>query len=47
MNNPEHPEQRMLVIANRTCPCDALADEVASRARVVSSHGVEEAAFAA
>jgi GABA permease len=26
MNNSEH---RILVIANRTCPCDALADEVA------------------
>lgn len=27
-----HTEQRILVIANRTCPCESLADEVASRA---------------
>ena len=33
MNSTAHSEQRILVVANRTCPCDALADEVASRAR--------------
>jgi GABA permease len=37
MNNLEHSEQRILVIANRTCPCDTLADEVASRARDASA----------
>ena len=34
MNNPG---QRILVIANQTCPCSALADEVAWRARGTSA----------
>jgi hypothetical protein len=37
MNNLEQPERRILVIANRTCPCDALADEVAWRAQGASA----------
>lgn len=37
MNNLEHSEQRILVIANRTCPCSALADEVARRAHDASA----------
>ena len=37
LNNLNNSEQRILVIANRTCPCDALADEVASRARDASA----------
>jgi hypothetical protein len=32
MNGRERPERRILVIANRTCPCPTLADEVARRA---------------
>lgn len=32
MSNAEQAAPRILVIANRTCPCDALADEVAWRA---------------
>jgi GABA permease len=32
MNGRERPEHRILVIANRTCPCPTLADEVARRA---------------
>jgi GABA permease len=32
VNTFEHPEHRILVIANRTCPCSALADEIARRA---------------
>ena len=36
-NSPEQSDQRILVIANRTCPCDAVADEVASRARDASA----------
>jgi GABA permease len=32
VNDPEHPERRILVIANRTCPCSALADEIVRRA---------------
>lgn len=37
MSNAEQPATRILVIANRTCPCDALADEVAWRAHDVSA----------
>jgi GABA permease len=32
MKNLEHSEHRILVIANRTCPCPVVADEVARRA---------------
>jgi hypothetical protein len=32
MNPVAQPERRILVIANRTCPCPTLADEVARRA---------------
>jgi hypothetical protein len=31
MNGREQPERRILVIANRTCPCPTLADDVARR----------------
>jgi hypothetical protein len=31
MNELEHASRRILVIANRPCPCPALADEVARR----------------
>jgi len=37
MNTPDQSEQRILVIANRTCPCNALADEVAERTRDASA----------
>ena len=36
MSNPGQPGRRILVVANRTCPCDVLADEVAWRARDAS-----------
>jgi hypothetical protein len=32
LNRIEQPQRRILVLANRTCPCPALADEVARRA---------------
>ena len=32
MNNTHQPTSRILVIANRTCPCPTLIDEVARRA---------------
>lgn len=37
MNNQEQSKRRILVVADRTCPCDALADEVAWRARDASA----------
>lgn len=37
MNDIQQPQRRILVIANRTCPCDALADEVAWRAHDASA----------
>ncbi len=33
MNHPQQSTPGILVIANRTCPCPTLADEVARRAR--------------
>jgi GABA permease len=36
MNGRERPAHRILVIANRTCPCPTLADEVARRANDTS-----------
>jgi hypothetical protein len=35
MNSEAQPGRRILVIANRTCPCPTLADEVARRASAV------------
>jgi hypothetical protein len=32
MNDDQHPSPRILVIANQTCPCPTLVDEVARRA---------------
>jgi hypothetical protein len=32
MTPPNEPARRILVIANRTCPCPTLADEIARRA---------------
>lgn len=37
MSNAEQSGPRILVIANRTCPCDVLADEVAWRAHDASA----------
>jgi hypothetical protein len=37
MSHAARPERRILVIANRTCPCPTLADEVARRASAAST----------
>lgn len=37
MKNREQTERRILVIADRTCPCNLLADEVAWRAHQASA----------
>ena len=37
MSGVESPRPRILVIANETCPCPALADEVARRASATSA----------
>ena len=37
MSNPQQTERQILVVADRTCPCDVLADEVAWRAHDASA----------
>ena len=36
MDEAQQPDRRILVIANRTCPCPTLTDEIGSRAQAAS-----------